>query len=181
MQDQPRHFPAGSRIGVLTTEPVGILDYLAPEGGVLLGQPVLCPLGPRRVMGIVWGRGVGDFDAARLRPVGRALDAAALSPEFVEFLARAAEYTLTPLTAMARMALRAPDLDRPPAARRIIVPAGDPPGRMTEARARVLQAIADHGGLMPLASYLDEDFALDVLIATDREPDSVARATGVLA
>lgn len=41
-------------------------------------------------------------------------------------------------------------------------------------------AIAEHAGLVPLASYLDEDFALDVLVATEGEPESVARATGVL-
>lgn len=39
------HFPQGARIGVLTTEPVGLLDYLSPEGGVLLGQLVVVPLG----------------------------------------------------------------------------------------------------------------------------------------
>lgn len=42
-------------------------------------------------------------------------------------------------------------------------------------------AIADQAGLVPLASYLDEDFALDVLVATDGDPESVARATGVVA
>lgn len=41
-------------------------------------------------------------------------------------------------------------------------------------------AIAECSGLVPLASYLDEDFALDVLVATNGEPESVARATGVL-
>ena len=42
-------------------------------------------------------------------------------------------------------------------------------------------AIAEHPAFVPIASYLDEDFALDVLVATDGTPDSVARATGVLA
>ncbi|HHY02599.1 MAG TPA: hypothetical protein GX686_07000, partial [Paracoccus sp.] len=65
------HFPQGARIGVLTTEPVGLLDYLAPEGGVALGQPVVAPLGPRRVLGVVWGAGQGGFDAAKLRPIAR--------------------------------------------------------------------------------------------------------------
>ncbi|MCQ0971366.1 primosomal protein N' [Paracoccus sp. TK19116] len=152
---EPIHFGHGTRIGVLTTEPVGVLDYLAPEGGVLLGQPVLCPLGPRRVMGIVWGPGLGDFDVAKLRPVLRTLDAAPLSPGFVDFLGRAAEYTLTPLPLIARMALRAPDLDRPPAARKVIVPAGDPPVRMTEARQRVLDVLDEHGG----ASFVPSELA----------------------
>ncbi|HRO14143.1 MAG TPA: primosomal protein N', partial [Paracoccus sp. (in: a-proteobacteria)] len=118
------HFPPGARIGVLTAEPVGLLDYLAPDGGVMLGQPVVVPLGPRRVIGVVWGRGEGNFDAARLRPVARLIDAAPLGAGMLEFIQRAADYTLTPLPVMLRMALRAPDLDQPPAARRVVHRAG---------------------------------------------------------
>ena len=139
-------FPPGARIGVLTTEPVGLLDYLAPPGGVPVGQLVVVPLGPRRVMGAVWGPGQGDFDAARLRPVARLVDAAPLTPGMVEFLARASDYTLTPLPTMLRMALRAPDLDRPPAERRVVHRAGPPPVRLTDARAAVMRVIDDHGG-----------------------------------
>ena len=62
---EARFFPPGERVGVLTTEPVGMLDYLAPEGGVRAGQLVMVPLGPRQVMGCVWGAGDGGFDAAK--------------------------------------------------------------------------------------------------------------------
>ncbi|WP_415392262.1 primosomal protein N' [Paracoccus sp. SJTW-4] len=140
------HFPQGARIGVLTTEPVGLLDYLSPQGGVALGQPVVAPLGPRRVLGVVWGKGEGGFDAAKLRPIARLVEAAPLSPAMLEFIQRAADYTLTPLPVMLRMALRAPDLDQPPAARRVIHRAGPPPVRMTDARAAVLRVLNDHGG-----------------------------------
>lgn len=153
--DLPEFFPPRARIAVLTTEPVGVLDYLAPEGGVRQGQLVLAPLGPRRVIGLVWGEGVGDFDLAKLRPVGRVLDAEPFQRGYIEFLTRAADYTLTPPPLMLRMATRAPDLDQPPAARRVIVPAGDPPSRMTEARERVMQVIADHGG----ASFAPSELA----------------------
>ena len=44
------------------------------------------------------------------------------------------------------MALRAPDLDRPPAERRVIHRAGPAPARLTDARAAVLRVIEDHGG-----------------------------------
>jgi primosomal protein N' (replication factor Y) len=64
MPELPLFYPHGARIAVLTQEVVGILDYLAPEGGVRLGQLVVVPLGPRRVMGAVWGPGIGDFDMA---------------------------------------------------------------------------------------------------------------------
>ena len=144
--NRPPFYPQGARIAVLTQEVVGILDYLAPEGGVRLGQLVVVPLGPRRVMGAVWGPGVGDFDLARLRPVARLIDAPPLAPGMLEFMARMAEYTLTPLPAMLRMATRAPDLDQPPGARRIVHRAGPAPERMTDARAAVLRVIEDHGG-----------------------------------
>jgi len=42
-------------------------------------------------------------------------------------------------------------------------------------------AIADVAGLHPLASYRDEDFALDVLVRGPAAPQSVARAQGVIA
>ncbi|MDP0927942.1 primosomal protein N' [Paracoccus onubensis] len=149
------YFPERSRIAVLTTEPVGVLDYLAPEGGVRQGQLVQVPLGPRRVLGMVWGEGRGDFELAKLRPVGRVIEAEPFPPDFIDFLTRAADYTLTLPPLMLRMATRAPDLEQPPAARRVIVPAGDPPARMTEARSQVLRVIADHGG----ASFAPSELA----------------------
>ncbi|MDN5568169.1 MAG: primosomal protein N', partial [Paracoccus sp. (in: a-proteobacteria)] len=150
----PAFFAPRDRIAVLTCEPVGVLDYLAPEGGVRQGQLVLVPLGPRRVLGLVWGEGLGDFDLAKLRPVARVLDAEPFSAGFLDFLTRAADYTLTPLPLMLRMATRAPDLDQPPAARRVIAPGAGQPERMTEARTRVLQVMADHGGASFAASEL---------------------------
>ncbi len=155
MQDPPAFFPARTRIAVLTCEPVGVLDYLAPDEGVRQGALVQVPLGPRRVPGLVWGEGQGDFDLSRLRPVTRVLDALPFPPKFVEFLTRAADYTLTPLPLMLRMATRAPDLDQPPAARRVIVPGLTAPQRMTEARQRVLDVIAEHGG----ASFAPSELA----------------------
>ena len=92
------------------------------------------------------GLGEGSFDAAKLRPVARAVDAAPLSVELRDFLSRAADYTLTPLPMMLRMAMRAPDLGKPPAERKIIHRAGPPPSRMTEARQAVLRVLDDHGG-----------------------------------
>ena len=82
-------------VGVVTTEPVGgfagLLDYRAPEGGCGSGDFVEVPLGPRRVLGVVWGQGEGRFDEARLRPVIRVLDAPPMREELRLFLSRAAE------------------------------------------------------------------------------------------
>ena len=108
-------FPSGRPLAVLTTQPLdGPLDYLAPEGGVAQGAVVIVPLGPRQVIGVVWGQAAGDYPIAKLRPVARALDVPPMKPEMQEFLTRVGAYTLTPLPAMLQMALRAPGLAEPP-------------------------------------------------------------------
>ena len=99
-----RVYRAGDLVGVLTTEPLGrVLDYRAPEGGCGDGDFVEVPLGPRRVIGVVWGPGEGRFDPAKIRPVGRVLAVAPMRAELRAFLTRAADYTLTPMAAMLRL------------------------------------------------------------------------------
>lgn len=140
-------FAEGARVGVLTTQPLGrVLDYRAPEGGCCVGDYVEVPLGPRRVMGVVWGPGDGDFDAAKLRAVGRLLDLPPMREELRAFLTRAGDYTLTSLPAMLRLATRAPGLGEAPASRRVYRRGSGEPDRMTDARARVLDALDAVGG-----------------------------------
>ncbi len=140
-------FPEGAPVSVQTTEPLGKpLDYLAPPGGVQVGALVEVPLGPRRVLGVVWGPGDGRFDRARLRAVARVLSAEPLNPVMRDFLVRAADYTLTPMPAMLRLGLRAPGLGDPPALRRVYRPGRGEPGRMTDARAKVMAVVEEYGG-----------------------------------
>lgn len=135
-------------MAVLTAEPLDrLLDYRAPEGGCMLGAFVQVPLGPRRVLGVVWGPGEGRFDPAKIRAVHKLLDVPPMREELQEFLTRAGEYTLTPLSQMLRLATRAPGLGDPPAMRKIYRLGAQPPTRLTEARARVLQVLQDYGGL----------------------------------
>ena len=142
------HFDEGDLIAVLTTQPLDrTLDYRAPEGGCFLGAFVEVPLGPRRVLGVVWGPGRGDFDLARVRSVGRVLDAAPMREEMQAFLSRAAEYTLTPMPAMLRLATRAPGLGDPPSMRKVYRLGSGVPERMTDARRRVLAVLEEFGGL----------------------------------
>ncbi|MFO1104492.1 MAG: primosomal protein N' [Amaricoccus sp.] len=143
-----RIFPEGTAVAVLTAEGLDrLLDYRAPEGGVGPGDFVEVPLGPRRVLGLVWGPGQGGFAAGKLRDVAGRLDVPPMRAEMRTFLARAADYTLTPLTHMLRLASRAPGLGQPPSARPLLRLSGQAPGRMTEARARVLAAFAEYGNL----------------------------------
>lgn len=137
-----RVYEAGELVGVLTTEPLGrVLDYRAPEGGCGDGDFVEVPLGPRRVLGVVWGPGEGKFDPARIRPVNRVLEAAPMRAELRSFLARAADYTLTPLPAMLRLATRAPGLGDPASTRRVYRLGGTVPNQLTDARFRVIEAL----------------------------------------
>ncbi|WP_138468098.1 primosomal protein N' [Poseidonocella sp. HB161398] len=140
-------FPAGARISVLTTQPLDrLLDYRAPEGGCRMGDFLEVPLGPRKILGVVWGEGGGDFDEAKLRAAYRVLDVPPMREEMQEFLIRAADYTLTPWPAMLRLAARAPGLSDPPSMKTLYVRGREEPSRMTEARARVLDALEAFGG-----------------------------------
>lgn len=156
-----RVYSEGEAVGILTTEPLGrsglgVLDYRAPEGGCGDGDFVEVPLGPRKVLGVVWGRGEGRLDVSRLRPVGRVLEARPMRAELRSFLARAADYTLTPLPAMLRLATRSPGLMDGAATRRVYRLVGAVPNQMTEARFRVVEALRSFGGAAVTLGELTE-------------------------
>ncbi len=141
-------FQTGDLVGVLTTQPIGrVLDYKAPEGGCFAGAYVEVPLGPRKVLGVVWGPGKGDYDLSKIRHVIRVLDVAPMRDEMRDFLIRAAEYTLTPLPAMLRLATRAPGLGDAVSMRKVYRLGSVTPDRMTDARTKVLEVLRDYGGL----------------------------------
>ncbi|MGD9864880.1 MAG: primosomal protein N' [Pseudodonghicola sp.] len=153
----PGMFDEGELVAVQTTQPLDrTLDYRAPEGGCVLGDFVEVPLGPRRVPGVVWGPGLGDFDRSKIRSVIRVLDVAPMRDEMRAFLTRAADYTLTPMPAMLRLAMRAPGLGDPPSMRKIYRRGGAAPERMTDARRRVLEVLEEYGGLAFTLAELSE-------------------------
>ncbi len=142
------HFDEGDLISVLTTQPIDrMLDYRAPEGGCLTGAFVEVPLGPRKVIGVVWGKGEGGYDLAKVRSVIRVLDAVPMRDEMREFLVRAGDYTLTPLSAMLRLATRSPGLGDPPSMRTVYRRGEGAPDRWTDARRRVVETLEAYGGL----------------------------------
>ncbi len=143
----PEFFDADTPCAVLTPEPLGgALDYRAPDGGAWLGAFVQVPLGPRRVLGVVWGPAEGRLPRARLRQVIRVLDAAPMRPELRDFLARLADYTLAPLPMVLRLATRVPGLTDGPVTRKLIARGPATPARLTDARARALAALDGFGG-----------------------------------
>ncbi len=141
-------FHEGDLVGVLTTQPLDrVLDYKAPEGGCHLGAFVEVPLGPRKVLGVVWGPGKGDWDYAKVRSVIRVLDVPPMRDEMVSFLEKAGAYTLTPMSAMLRLATRSPGLGDPPSMRKIYRLGTGEVDRMTPAREKVLAVLEEFGGL----------------------------------
>ena len=144
-----RHFDEGDLISVLTTQPLDrALDYRAPPGGCFEGAFVEVPLGPRKVLGVVWGAGEGGYDLSKVRPVIRVLDAVPMREEMKTFLTRAADYTLTPMPAMLRLATRSPGLGDPPSMRTIYRRGTrEEPDRWTGARRKVVAVLEEYGGL----------------------------------
>ena len=135
-------------MSVLTAQPLDrFLDYRAPEGGCFQGSYVEVPLGPRTVIGVVWGAGAGGYDPSKIRSVRGVLDVPPMRDEMQEFLERAAAYTLTPLHAMLRLATRVPGLTDSPSARKVYALGAKRPDKMTDARRRVLAVLEEHGGL----------------------------------
>ncbi len=150
MADNPEQsiFPEGALVSVLTTQPLDrFLDYKAPAGGVGAGAYVIVPLGPRQVLGVVWGPGQGGFDPAKIKPVIRVLDVAPMREEMQIFLEKVSAYTLTPIHAMLRLATRAPRLADPPGMRKLYMLGPEEPDRMTSARERVIAVLEEHQGL----------------------------------
>ena len=100
-------FPAGARVAVLLPLPVdGAYDYLVPEGeGLCAGDIVEVPLARRFEVGVVWGPGMGDVPAAKVREVVHRLELPSLPPVLRKFIDWVAGYTLQPAGAVLRMTL----------------------------------------------------------------------------
>ncbi len=151
------HFHEGDLISVLIAQPIDrALDYKAPEGGCFRGAFVEVPLGPRKVLGVVWGPGEGGYDLSKVRSVIRTLDAVPMREDMREFLMRAAAYTLTPMSAMVRLATRSPGLGDPPSMRTIYRRGTGEPDRWTDARRRVVETLDSYGGLAFTLKELSE-------------------------
>ncbi|MDI7862479.1 primosomal protein N' [Rhizobiaceae bacterium n13] len=120
-------------------------SYTVPDGvAVEPGSIVQVPLGPRKVIGVVWdGEDDGSVDAKKLRAIERVFDCPPIGREMRQFLDWVAGYTLSPPGLVARMALRAPAAFDPEPMVEGLRFVGGQPERMTPARARVLDMARD--------------------------------------
>ncbi|NLH81056.1 MAG: primosomal protein N' [Phyllobacteriaceae bacterium] len=111
------------------------------------GAIVEVPLGPRKILGVVWDEEsaggtlrVGDN---RLREIERRFDCPPITAGLRRFVDRLSRYYLMPRGMVLRMVLRAPEALEPEAPIRGVRLAGPPPERLTGARRRVLATMED--------------------------------------
>ncbi|MDX2224288.1 MAG: primosomal protein N', partial [Rhodospirillaceae bacterium] len=105
--DDPGAFDSGARVAVLLPLPVeGPYDYLVPDGAPIpVGAIVEVPLGRRFEIGVVWGAGVGDIPAHKLKPLVHRLPLPPLPAVSRRFIDWVAAYTLQPPGIVLRMTL----------------------------------------------------------------------------
>jgi primosomal protein N' (replication factor Y) len=120
-------------------------SYRAPrELALKPGDIVAVPLGARQAIGVVWADDVAIKPGLhnRMKDVELKLDYPPLKPELRKFVDWISGYTLSPRGMVLRMCLRMGDLG--PAREKVGVRlVGPAPKRMTSARTRVLQLLAD--------------------------------------
>jgi primosomal protein N' (replication factor Y) len=135
-----------SVVPVLVPLPVpGPYSYAVPKGmHVEPGSVVQVPVGPRQMIGVVWGGANDDkLDPKKLRPITLAFDCPPLSKEMREFIEWVASYTLSPPGLVARMAIRAPAALDPEPMIEGLRYLGGKPERQTPARTRVLDLVGE--------------------------------------
>ena len=116
-------------------------SYRVPAGLALEpGSFVTVPLGTRHATGVVWAEREAGGD--NLKSVAAVRDWPPLRKPLRDFVDWVARWTLSPRGMVLRMAVRAQETATPPAPRFGVVATGKPPARMTEARAKVLAALA---------------------------------------
>ncbi|MFG1393947.1 primosomal protein N' [Xanthobacter agilis] len=122
-------------------------SYLLPEGMRLSpGDLVQVPLGSRLMMGCVWPRAAGAgavLDAKKLKAVKTKLAYPPLPGDLLKLIDWMADYTLAPRGMVLRMALRHGEAPGEARERVGVRATGHPPQRMTAARARLLEFLAD--------------------------------------
>ncbi len=145
---------AGDCVSVLLPLPLaGAYDYRAPSAlGLSPGDFVVVPLGNREAVGVVWGAGTGEVAPAKLKDIVAKLEAPPLPEPVRRFVDWVAAYCLAPPGAVMRMAMSvsaALEPPRPIQAYRHAANPPDKPVKVTPARARVLQLLAEGPPRLP--------------------------------
>ncbi|MGU3492518.1 primosomal protein N' [Xanthobacteraceae bacterium A53D] len=123
-------------------------SYLVPDGLSLQpGDLVTVPLGSRLVVGCVWPRRddapTKEVDTSKLKAVRKRLDHRPLPEDLIRLVDWMADYTIAPRGMVLRMALRHEENPAPARERVGVRATGHTPERMTAARKRLLDVMAD--------------------------------------
>lgn len=138
---------------ILLTQVIGPLDYKLPDNmRAEPGSIVIVPLGPRKMVGVVWDADVfphDPIDARKLRPIYDVVDVPPLAAGLRRLVDWAADYYVSSHASVLRMVLAS--------SQAIIAPGtniteyratGQMPQRMTGGRMAALKALAGAQGLV---------------------------------
>jgi primosomal protein N' (replication factor Y) (superfamily II helicase) len=138
-------FGPGDIVAVLVGVAVeGPYSYRVPETmSVTRGSIVAVPLGPRLILGVVWGAPKDSVAHNRLRDIAHAYDVPPLSEELLRLVDWVARYTLAAPGQVLRGVLRSPEALDPPKPVVAFRRTGHEPEKLTPARLRVLDVLMD--------------------------------------
>jgi primosomal protein N' (replication factor Y) (superfamily II helicase) len=148
-----RTAPKGQRVRViLMTNVIGPLDYRLPEWmDAGPGSVVVVPLGPRKMLGVIWDDGFfGDeaIDEARLRNVLELVDVPPVRPGLRRLVDWVADYYLSSHAAVLRMVISSSAALSAGGMITEYRPSGFEPARITPQRAAALDALVDAQGIV---------------------------------
>jgi len=122
----------------------GPYSYRVPPGmTVTRGSIVGVPLVGRLTLGVVWGAPADNFAHNRLKDIEVAYDVPPLSEELLQTIDWCARYTLAPPGLVLRSVLRSTEALHPEKPVTAFRRTGFEPERMTPARTRVMETVAD--------------------------------------
>ena len=128
---------------LLSVPPSRSYDYLVPSGlSVCSGDFVDVPLAGRRVLGVVWGPGSGDFPLGKLKHIISRRPLNGLGVDLRNLVDWVGEYYVVPSGVVLRMVLSTPAALREPKPTKLYKDAGSRPSRLTPQRARVFQTLS---------------------------------------
>lgn len=138
---------------ILLSQAVGPFDYYVPSHlEAAPGQVVIVPLGPRKLLGVVWEEEIFDLppvDNARLRAIAEIVDTPALSTGLRRLVDWVADYYITSHAAILRMILSSSAaLASPTGTITEYRATGIIPQKMTALRAAALDQLHDAQGLV---------------------------------
>ena len=143
----PKNTIRNDRVLVVLATPVpGCFDYLVPPHlFVGIGSVVIAPFGKRLLPGIVLGAGNSDVAVEKLRGLQEVAAVNALPESLLLFMKRFADWTVSPLGAVAKMILSQPSaLAPPPLKKQFVLPKVTQVIKpLTPARQRVFDLMAD--------------------------------------